>query len=615
MHTTGRKVFDEPWKLLLHTQNEKAQIMRYRNVQKWDEPAKIPSLLYFAQLLDEMLFEFSLDTYKASVMQTGFLCQEALNTILEVEAGTIKPPNIFHVTAELLDNFQKDSVAIALAPFPPASFIPTLKNQNPKTPLRDLKTVLELLASHFSPRKYRAKNEELLLAATGLGGSISEVRRLTRSYVTTLAAGLSTNYICEQAKNFFHTGPGRITGPDALSDFFKLFPLENTEYSVVFRVDKIFEHVGPAFDNMKLKISSTPPPNLDLTPYPAIHAANLPGLYATIENVMARDPYSARDNAENMLQLSGTLLTLFHHKERPSWVQECVVFDTKSSSYHRILAPTNSMHKCADLQQPVASKRLQAFINDFSLERKSFSKFVRSAELHALAVGSNADENQILNLWIALESLIPSETKSDDVSNIEHIVASLIPFLNFNYLERLVNNLVKDLLAWNSPITKKALKKIPGKKFPEKLVRIFAFPEYASQRKSLEDSFKDFHLLKDRFDYFATIFSSPQNIVNMLDAHKQRLEWQIRRIYRTRNIIVHSGTTPRYTKALIEHTHGYLDTVLNLLIRLASDPKAIHSVSQGFKFVELRYAQYYNSLSAKSAMFENSNVERFVFCR
>lgn len=588
--------------------------MRFRNLAKWDEPAKTPAMLYLAQLLEEMLFEFSLDTYKASVMHTGLLCVEARTTIEAVEAGTIKAPNVFHVTAELAANFVKDTVAIALSPLPPASFMPALKN--PKTPLRELQTVLQLLSVQLSPRKYRAKNEELLLAAVRNAGSMAEIRRLTRSYVTTLTAtGLSTKHVYERTKDFFHYGAGRITGPEALSEFFKIFPLDNSEYTVVFRVEKIFEHVAPAFDKMQLKITDTPPPNLDLSPYPAVHGAELPGLYATIEKVQARDPYSARDNAERLLKLSSTLLTLFHHKESLTWIHECVVFDNKAASYHLISVPTNSMHKCADLLPSVASKRLQAFTSDFSLEEESFSKFVRSAQLHALAVGSNSDENQILNLWIALESLVPSETRADDTSTIEHIVASLIPFLNFGYLERLINNLVKDLLEWNSQTTRAAFKAVPGKKFTDKLARILALPEHAAARKKLEESFRDFHLLRDRFDYFAAMFTSPKNIADALDTHKQRLEWQIRRIYRTRNIIVHSGTTPRHTKALIEHTHGYLDTVLSLLIRLASRPNAINSVGQGFKYVELKYTQHYNALSAKGATFNASNIESLAYCR
>lgn len=141
--------------------------MLYRNLTKWDDAAKTPSLLYFAQLLEEMLFEFSLDTYKPSVMHTGLLCSEARSTIEAVEAGTIKAPNIFHVTAE------------------------------------------------------------------------------------------------------------------------------------------IFEHVAPAFDNMQLKITNAPPPNLDLTRFPTLHGADLPGLYATIEKVQAGPQQRARQ--------SRTLIDAYQH--------------------------------------------------------------------------------------------------------------------------------------------------------------------------------------------------------------------------------------------------------------------------------------------------------------
>lgn len=108
--------------------------MRFRNLKKWDNPADCSALVYFAQLLDEMLFDFSLDTYKASVMHTGLLCREAIQTIKDVELGNIKAPNVMHVTAELLANFEKDAVALALTPLPISAFQAVL--QNPKTPLK-----------------------------------------------------------------------------------------------------------------------------------------------------------------------------------------------------------------------------------------------------------------------------------------------------------------------------------------------------------------------------------------------------------------------------------------------------------------------------------------------
>lgn len=588
--------------------------MLFRKLSKWDDSAKTPALLFVVQIIDEMLFEYSLDTYKASVMHTGLLCQEARRTIAEVEAGNIKAPNISHVAAELAASFEKDPVALSLAPLPAAAFIPALRN--PKTPTRELETVLELLAVQLTPDRYRQRNEHLLFQAVQNGAPYALLRRLARSYVTTLTAiGFSARYLQEQTQVFFHYGPGRITGADSLLAYYKLFPSELSEYTVVFSVDKIFDHVVPAFSNLRILISKDLPKDFDPKLLPATFTPGNDVLFAVVQKMAATDPYSARDSAERLLNLTATLLTLFHHRERPRWASECIVFDPKTETLLAVSEPINSMQKCADLLQAVASRRLREFVSSFSLEADSFSKFIRSAELHALAVRSNADENQILNLWIALESLVPSESKSDDVSNIEHIIKCLLPFLNFGYIERLVNNLVKDLMRWNHEFTRSLFKSIPGRKFTDKLVRLAALPEFDAPRRRLEESFKDFHLLRDRFEYFKEMLASAGSVVAALDAHSQRLEWQIRRIYRTRNIIVHSGITPRYTKPLIEHTHDYLDTVLNLLVRLASEPKTVHSVAQGFKYVELRYHRYYEKLGEKGLVFNVNNIDALVFCR
>ena len=44
-----------------------------------------------------------------------------------------------------------------------------------------------------------------------------------------------------------------------------------------------------------------------------------------------------------------------------------------------------------------------------------------------------------------------------------------------------------------------------------------------------------------------------------MDAYVQRIRWQLYRIYRTRNIIVHSGEEPLKIEYLGEHLHSYLD--------------------------------------------------------
>lgn len=588
--------------------------MKFRTISKWDDPANSVGLLYFAQLVEEMLFDFSLDTYKASVMNTSLLCYEAISTLEQVEQGNIKAPNIWHVTAELCATFEKDPVANALVAIPYSAFVPALKN--PKTPLKELQNVLELLAVQLSLKKYRKKNEDLLVQEILGDQSFSDIRRLTRSYITTLiAAGFSQKHIRDVILEFFHFGKNRISGPEAIKEFVELFPHDKTEFTAVFRVERVFESVAEAFSALGLTVTKSLPAEIDLSAYPSFSPVGGQCLYALVSKIPAKDIHSARMMAERLLKLCATFLRLFHHKQDPTWSPECIVVNAKDNSLKKVAAPTNSMHKCSDLIQSVASKRLQLFMTDFSLERDSFSKFIRSAQLHSMALDSNADENQILNLWISLESLVPSETKADDASNIEHIVSSLMPFLCVGYIERLLNNLVKDLLRWNSVSTRNALRAVPGKKFTDKLAKVLVLSDFDAERREIEATFLEFHLLRDRFSYFQTLLSSPEAVVAALEAHRMRLEWQIRRIYRTRNIIVHSGETPNYTRPLIEHTHDYLDSVLSSLVGLASNPKVIHSVGQGFKFVDLKYSTYINRLTKKPLVFDVHNMDSLLFNR
>lgn len=586
--------------------------MRFRRLVKWVNPAGSSGLLYFAQLTEEMTFDYTIDTYKASVMHTGTLCSEAKRTIHEIENGNIKAPNINHVAQELAECYLKDPVAKELMKLPADSFLPTL--WNPKSKPNEIKPIVEILAVNLSLNEYKKKNEELLISEIEGAADISKIRTLARSYVTTLLSkGYSQEFIFNSIVEFFYTGPGQISGPQAIRDFIALFPNDNKTYEVVFQATKIFSETKAACSALKVATSQAFPTALPKEIAPSFQLKSKDMIYALATDIEAHDIFSAREMGERKLALIATLMTLYHHKESPVWSNDCIVFDKTKNESKIISNSINPMQKCYDLIQSVASKKLDLLLDGFALEKNSFQKFIRSAQLHSLALRSESEENQILNLWISIESLIPSESKSEDSATIEHIVDSIVPFLNVTYIEGLIQNLVKDLLRWDDNITRKAFRKVDGRKFSDRLVKILVLPEYSANLAVIETKLKDFHLLRDRIDYFKQVLSKPENMVSVLDAHKKRLEWQIRRIYRVRNIIVHTGKTPAYTKQLIEHAHNYLDRILSELVKAASKPRVVISVSQGFKYTELKYKSYYDALKVKGLVFDKSNIDSLIF--
>lgn len=62
--------------------------MRFRSTRKWDDITNSKGLLYFAQLIDELLFDYTIDAYKPSAMNTALLASEAYSTFKKVEEAS-----------------------------------------------------------------------------------------------------------------------------------------------------------------------------------------------------------------------------------------------------------------------------------------------------------------------------------------------------------------------------------------------------------------------------------------------------------------------------------------------------------------------------------------------
>ncbi len=581
--------------------------MKFRNLQKWDDPQGSKELVLFAQHIDEMLFEFTLDTYKPSAMHSSLLVREAIQTYKAIEAGTIKKPNLNHIIDELLESIDKDSVAKSLLVVELGEIKSGLKD--PKISDKSRLTCLKLIESQMPLAVYKARNEKLLIEAICQTKDASTIRSLSRSYITTLLnSGYSEKYIQKTTKAFFHYSPERITGNTDISRYFQNFKTELEEFNVIYRAPSyLSEFKDPA---SKLGITITDELDnlnqavIDLNFKIAINQTYL------ITKCKAKECYSAKKRSDLKIDQLQTLIGLYHHKECPKKITEGLVVPLNSGEGKIVKNHSNPMHKCKDLKVGPASKRLKEFMDGFSMVEESFFRFNRSAELHALALASDSAENQLINLWTALESLIPSKA-DDKICQIEHISHSIMPFLNLGYLQKITTQLSKDLLLWNSRVTRNTLKEINCSKIPEKTLHLLALEKHKTLRNVLKSRFGDFHLLYERFSYLEWLLSSPANVVSALDAHKQRVDWQIRRIYRARNMIVHDGTTPSYTRILIENTHDYLDTILTSLMSLGSKEHILNSTDQGFKMMELSYSSYYRNLTKKGLIFNDENIAIF----
>lgn len=421
-----------------------------------------------------------------------------------------------------------------------------------------------------------------------------EIRSATRSYITFLIyRGYNSNYIRKEVLNFFGNGDEKFNDIEDIVKLFEIFNLEYHNYEVFFIADKMLSMCissNNKEESLLYKYDRNNIPEEIKQDRNFMKIASNENFYSI--NRKELDPFSARNKTENSIIELSNLINIFHHKQNIACQKKFIVMD-ENNSITIINEPIKSMHKCIDLKKAKAESKLQEFLKSFKLTEDSFNKFINSVRLHSIAIHSSSHENQLLNLWISLESLVPADTKNKDNANIQHIVDSIIPFLNMYYLKSLINKLIKDLVRWDVYKVRKLLKDIPGDDLQFKIVNLLSNNNLSEKLNNLMIEIKDFHLLNDRLKYFNELFLSKEKIANTIINHTERLQWQIRRIYRARNLIVHTGNTPSYTATLIEHIHSYLDIILETLIQLSSKNK-INSVGQGFQYIELMYNDYLN---------------------
>lgn len=581
--------------------------MRFHTLKKWENLQELEGMAYLCQLFEELLFDYSLDTYKASALNSCYLAAEARQVVADVIDEAIDKSHLKHVIDELEQSCRKDEAAQTLLGPDLESYFRALRETQHTASSQE--PIIELIFRRLNSRNYQKILENLMLEVVPNPREKNRARRLARNYVTHLQnRGYSNNYIYPLVRSHFH-GTRKINGFNHLEEFFTNFSGEKKSYVAVFCASDLFLEISSSCDSLGLVVAKELEEYKDLIGK-ANFALDIGQVYVATKPFDSVDPHTARKIAETKIETASTLTILYHHKEKASWSSECLLIDVEASATKKSHPAINTMHKCVDMKKGKAAKSLNALIRGFRMSSQSFAKFDRAVALHSLALTSESQENQLLNLWIALETLVPSNIGRSKISQIND---GIMPFLGLSYFPRLLERLVSDIFIWNKGVIHFHLKDVPGASTSKKLARVLLLQEYEQKKGELYGSFKDFYLLRNRCHSMESFLKKPSDTSRSLEMHRQRIEWHLRRIYRTRNMIVHSGRTPLYVDVLIENLHDYVDTVMSKLVDFSINGGQANTLEQGFQLAEIKWRAHLDRLKSAEQLTED-NIDQIVFC-
>lgn len=582
--------------------------MLFKSTKDWHQNQELSHLLFLGQKFDELFFDYTLDIYKPAALNPTFICREAISLINDIENETLDRNNLSYVLDELDWSLRNDLVVKEMLELQIDTFI--LKGEEVK--LSELKLKLEVLERLLNPNVYFNFCCAMLQYEIENSGSKKVINTLASLLSSLLInSGVSKQHIYEKTREFFFSAREIKTNLE-VKDFFESISLTIHNFEIFFLVSNEINMIESAIEIFDIRIVDCLPRKLEMLANNQMLTKNLNEVWVQIDSIETYDRHAARRLAETRLERVSDLFSLYSHKAKIKWKSDAVITQCCENIDRIIKTPKSPMEKCHDHKPHTGSTKLNFFLANIRLNRDNLVKFNRVVDLHSKALDNDLPENQLINIWIAIETLIPSTINGG--GKVKKICNALQPILLKNYIDRIMMNLVKDLIYWGRTKLTNILKCIDDykeKKLARLVLELMALDKYQELRKNLYRDLGNFHLLRFRCFEISELFRKPDSILKIIDLNEKQISWQIRRIYRTRNLIVHSGNSIPYIDSLIENSHDYLDQAINAVVEYSCGYLSVTSLEQVFEMSKLNFDFYLKKLK-EIEKFDEDNIGIFL---
>ncbi len=407
-------------------------------------------------------------------------------------------------------------------------------------------------------------------------------RLISYFFVELRTRGYSKEYLNNYVRTIFGSGGG--TFDDRLSILRNLIYKTNEEFSVIVKIDypnHLHKSISKYFKNELLQKSDyqrfITKTNQKVADFLKSHKSSLLLSY----KVEALDYYSAtvkfREKIANKLDI------LQFGNNKISYGRDIVVIggnDLKKSDIQNIDYQIDGYYNSGVELLNTFSNKIETIQNSNKISPESINKLTSGARYFRLGNESNEIESKLLNYWIGLEYLF--SVYDADEYTLQRIVTNFSNIHSIVYFKKLIEDFHQNLeyLGVHTNILD----------YSQNLSYLLEETTYTY----LESLLQTFPLLAYRASYFKERLLAPEKIKATLKKHRQNIVWNLNRIYRLRNEIVHDAAHKKDITTITAHIKYYLIfTITSLIHFFTEEPVDINldnkiSIEDFFMLQELR---------------------------
>jgi hypothetical protein len=570
----------------------------------------------FAQLMSEMLTPTAFESFRVFSLGTIARLDEALDLIENVARNRIPRAALEPPLAELAWSLTKDPVVgtLAQAAVGALSELTSRKDYS----LSDLRAHLVLIKRLLSAL-YKGALEAALLNTFADPQQRILLRQATGFYCSHLInLGYSKPYIAEQVDRLFFQKPMLRIGKRTLSRFFRLFDGKERKFIVYAALDDQF---GKFALGLKFNVQG-----IENIPTHASRALQVPDNVgcgnAVLANLtQAHDEYAAMIHVHELIGSLRALTYLDPFGFDAAWGKVMYVARQRAEAGTSYRKQEFSFERQPPLQRRGTARSYrnitqyaQRIIRSF--DEDSFGRVLSSINTYALARQSSNSESQLTSLWSSVEVLLSEPPQGE--TRIVHYSKLLVPCVCLRYVRRQTIAVYDEMLiSYRRQFARLVARDLqfPAKDPHTRFAAVLYMEENKDLRRELCDLCAANPLALHRLWKLYRDFSSAKSILDAVTGHEQRVYWQICRIYRARNRVVHAGDVPSIMDSLVLNAAEYFVTAIAAIINRANRQQAPCNIDQVVSEIGIEYRlfqRHFEQRRSKGGTLSSDDLLRLV---
>ncbi|PRY78885.1 hypothetical protein CLV80_103213 [Yoonia maritima] len=519
-----------------------------------------------AEQLIELVNSYSWSSYRAKATSTPFKAEELKSLAWQVKNGEIAKSTISHAVEEYIDALQRDCAVkeICLQKGIDLASISPKSDASVDRIIMLTTTMIEVVSPDYI---------KFCISAVVEGCTVNKSKKRVREFLKLLVpalinSGVPRQWLYENTSQTFYKDEVSSLTPEKMKGFFNLFTEDTGKYCFLFKTNKEF---GEYLKGLQEEIEVFTKPE-DVPEGFASQIDRLPNVsgrkdvFVWMPYRKDRNPYSAARAFNQWISLFRSLLYLAD-VGRKGFTPKSALCLKEGEDHASLLYLNDFFHPGREraLEHGGAAKisdDLHRYAVQVAQSRTESvpQRFFSSLSAVSLAAKSQQPDSRILAVWAGFEGLLPPPP-DQSVPRIVHFERMITPCVTADYVPRLFSEFRHDCLS----INRAAVEKLIGENFGDHNA-LSSFIEIFYADGSIKSEFcskiETSPLLLNRAYELEALANSAAKLQALRLSHIRRVRWQVNRIYRERNAIIHKASRTSVVQNLSEHAYSYFRSVI-----------------------------------------------------